>query len=73
MFVETKTFFSCHALERISMNNQECKIRPKIFNIYKDYPFFYLYTIEVSKCSASSKNINDPFVKLCVFLILLKI
>ena len=41
-------------------------MRPKIFNIYNDYPFFYLYTIQVSKCSVSCKNINYPYVKLCV-------
>ena len=66
MFVETITFFSCNALECVSMNNEECKMRPKIFNIYNGYPFFYLYTIQVSKCCASCKNINDPYVKLCI-------
>ena len=39
------TFFSCRvlkidSLECVSMNNQECKIRPKILNINSDNPFF---------------------------------
>ena len=41
------TFFSCHVLninplECVSMNNQECKTRPKILNINSDNPFFIL-------------------------------
>ena len=66
MFVEIITFFSSTALERVSMSNQEWKIRPKIFNIKNVYPFFYLYSLQVSKCSGSCKNINDPYAKLCV-------
>ena len=64
------TFFSCRVLkidplECVSMNNQECKIRPKILNINSDNPFFYSYSIKVNKCSGSY-NINDPYATLCV-------
>ena len=60
------TFFSCNALECVSMNNQECKTRPQVVNINSDNPFFYPYSIEVNKCSGSCNNINDPYSKLCV-------
>ena len=30
VFVVAMRFFGCNALKCISMNNQECKIRPKI-------------------------------------------
>ena len=38
----------------ISMNNQECKIRPEIININSNEVLFYPY------------RINDPYSKLCV-------
>ena len=50
----------------ISMNNQECKIRPKIININRNEPLFYPYSIKVNKCSGSCNNINDPYAKLWV-------
>ena len=65
------SFFSCNALNPVpwkcvSMNNQECRIRPEIININSNEPTFYPYSIEVNKCSGSCKNINDPYAKLCV-------
>ena len=48
------------------MNNQEWKIRPQILNISSDNPFFYPYSIQVNKCSASCHTINDSYAKLCV-------
>ena len=33
---------SCNALKCVSMNNQECKIRPQVVNINSDNPFFIL-------------------------------
>ena len=63
------TFFNLsyvNSLECISMNNQECKARPKIININNDEPVFYPYIIKVNKCSGSCSNINDPYAKLCV-------
>ena len=49
-----------------SMNNQECKARPKIINVNNNKPVFYPYSIKVNKGSGSCNNINDPYVKLCI-------
>ena len=49
------------------MNNQECKIKPKIINVNGKKPLFYPYSVEVNKCSDSCcNNINDLNAKLCV-------
>ena len=47
-----------------SVNNQECKARPKGISISSNE--LYPYSILVNKCSGSCNNINDPFAKLCV-------
>ena len=59
---------SVNSLECISMKNQECKVRPEIVNLNSKEPIFYPYSISTSKCSGSCNNINDPYAKLCVFL-----
>ena len=59
-------FFSCSALKCVSMNNQKCKIRTKIIDINNNEPLFYLYSVEVNKCSGSCNNINDSYAKLYV-------
>ena len=64
-------FFSCNIssvnlLKCVSVNNQECKIRPEIININSNGPLFYPCSIKVSKCSGSCNNINDPYSKMCV-------
>ena len=48
------------------MNNQECKIRPKIINVDSNEPSFYPDSVLVNKCSGSCNNINHPYAKLCV-------
>ena len=53
-------------LKCISMNNQECKVRPEIVNVNIDKPVFYPFSIKTSKCSGSWNNINDPYTKMCV-------
>ena len=35
-------------------------------NINSDEPSFYPYSVEINKYSGSSKNINNPYAKLCV-------
>ena len=65
------TFFSCNvlnvnSLECVSMNNQECKIRPEIINVNTNEPVFYPYSIRINKCKGSCNTINDPYAKLCV-------
>ena len=71
IIVSVMTFFSCNTLNAIplkcvSMNNQECKIRPEILNIHSDESFFYHYSIRWNKYSGICNNINDPYAKLCV-------
>ena len=66
MFVVAMSFFSCNALECVSMNNQECKVRPEILNININEPLVYPYSVKIDKCSGSCNNINDPYAKLCV-------
>ena len=55
-----------NALDCISMKNQECKIRPAIFNINNNNPLFYPFSIKISKCSGNCNNINNPYAKICV-------
>ena len=64
-------FFGCNlsnvnSLKCISINNQECKVRPEIVNANSDEPVFFPFSIKTSKCSRSYNNINDPYQKLCV-------
>ena len=54
------------ALNCFSMNNQECKVRPKIVDINSNNPMFYPFSIKVKKCSGNCNNINDPCAKSCV-------
>ena len=35
------SFLTCNALKCVSMNNQECKVRPEIININSNEPLFY--------------------------------
>ena len=57
---------SINSLSCISMNNQECKVRPQIVNVNGDDPVFFPYSVKTSKCSGSCNNINNPLAKLCV-------
>ena len=57
IFVSTITFFgslpSVNPLECVSMNNQECKVGPEIFNVNSNEPLFYPFSIKASRCSGS--------------------
>ena len=71
IFVSAIMFFGCNLfsvnpLECVPINNQECKVRPKIINVSSNEPIFYLFSIRTSKCSGICNNINDPYAKLCV-------
>ena len=71
IFVSTMMFFGCNLssvnpLECVSMNNQECKVKPEIVNFNSNEPVFCSFSIKISKCSGSCNNINDPYAKLCV-------
>ena len=55
------------ALNCVSMNNEKCKVRPKIVDINSNNPMFYPFSsIKVNKCSGNCNNINDPYAKICV-------
>ena len=71
IFVSAIMFFgyslsSADPLECVSINNQECKVKPEIVNINSNEPIFYPFSIRKSKCSGSCNNINDPYAKLYV-------
>ena len=71
IFVSAMMFFgynlsSVNSLECVSMNYQECKVRPEIINVNKKEPVLFPFNIRTSKCSGSCINISDPYAKLCV-------
>ena len=70
IFVSAIMFFgslsSVNPLKCVSINNQECKVRPKIVNINSNEPIFYPFSIKTSKCIGSCNNVNDPYARLCV-------
>ena len=64
-------FFDCslssvNSLECVSINNQECKVRPEIVDVNCNESIFYPFSIRTSKCRGSCNCINDPHAKLCV-------
>ena len=71
VFVVAMSFFrgitpSTTPLICVSMNNQECNVRPEIANVNSDEAVFYAFSIKTSKCSVSCNNVNDPYAKICV-------
>ena len=66
MFFTAVVFCGCNVLKCVSINNQECRIRPEIININSNEPLFYPYSVKISKCSGSCNNINDPYAQLHV-------
>ena len=70
-FFTTMMFFGCNlsnaiSLDCISMNNQECKVTPKIVNVNSGEAEFFPFSIKTSKCSGSRNNINDAYAKLWI-------
>ena len=71
IFVSAIMFFGCNlsnmnSLKCVSINNQECKVRPGIVNVNSNEPVFFPFSFKTSKCSGSCNNINYPYAKLCV-------
>ena len=54
-----------NSLEYISMNNQECKIRPEVINVNTNNPVIYPHSIKTNKCKGSCNTINDPDATIC--------
>ena len=57
---------NANALECVSMNNQECKLRLEIINVNTNGPVFYPYNITINKCKGRYNTINDAYAKICV-------
>ena len=71
IFVSAMLFYGCNLssvnrLEYVSMNNQECKVRPKIVNVDNKEPVLFPFSIRAIKCSGSCNNTSDPYAKLYV-------
>ena len=56
------------ALECVSVVNQKCTPRPKILDVNEGIgeALFYLYNVQVNKCSGSCNTLDNPMAKLCV-------
>ena len=66
------TLTSVNLLSCISMNNQECKVRPQIVNLNRDEPVCFLLVLkQVSAVVVAAISIIH--MQNCVFLTLLKI
>ena len=62
----SSTLTGINSLSCISMNNQECKVRPQVVNVNSEEPVFFPLSMKISKCSGSCSNINDPYARLRV-------
>ena len=54
------------ALNCVSINNQECKVRPKIIDVSSNNPIFYPFSVKINRCSSNCNSNNDPYAKICV-------
>ena len=57
------------ALNCISINNQECKVRPEIIDVSSNNPMFYLFSIKINRCSGNC-NVLMILMQRFVFQIL---
>ena len=54
------------ALNCVSINNQECKVRPEIVDVSSNNPIFYPFSVKINRCSGNCNSINDPYANICV-------
>ena len=71
IFVSAMMFFACDLssvtpLECVSINNEECKVRPEIVNDNSNEPAFFPFSIKIVTISMIP-------MQNCVFLMLLKV
>ena len=76
VFVSAIMFFGCNlssvnTLECVSINNQECKVRPEIVNVNSNESIFYPFSIRTSKCSGISGWRYKVRPKMCKYFNLL--
>ena len=74
IYYSAMIYFGCswpsvNSLKCISINNEDCKIRPQIVNLNSEEPFFFPFSTKISICSGSCNNIIDPYAKLCVHVV----
>ena len=65
------SFFSSNELKCVSMNNQECKVRPELINVSSNEPPFYPYNVKKVNVVAVV-IISMIHMQTYVFLMLLK-
>ena len=53
-------------LKCVSMNNQECKVRPKIVGVSSNNRIFYPFSVKMNRCSGNYNSVNDLYAKICV-------
>ena len=53
-------------LKCVSINNQECKVRPEIVDVSSNNPIFYPFSVKINRYSGNCNSINDPYAKICV-------
>ena len=63
------TLTSVNSLSCISMNNQECKVRPQIVNVNGDDPVFFLLVLKQVN-AVVVVTISMIHMQNCVFLML---
>ena len=44
------------ALNCVSMNNQECKVRAKIVDVSSNNPIFYPFSVKINGCSGNCNS-----------------
>ena len=66
-------FTNVSSLSCISIKNQECKTRSQVVNINSNNPIFYPFNIKINKCNGNCNNINDPYAKICVPDVIIKL
>ena len=76
IFVSPMMFFGCNLscvnpLECVSMNNQECKVRPEIVNVNSNEPVFYPLVLKQVNAVVVVTTSMIPMQN-CVFLMLLR-
>ena len=54
------------ALNCISINIQECKVRPEIIDVSSHNLISYPLSVKINRCSGNSNNINHPYARICV-------
>ena len=52
-------------LNCVSMNNQECKVRPDIVDVNSNNSIFYPFSVKINRCSHNCNSINDPYARIC--------